>query len=349
MTPSDHLERAATAPKELTRIRNAAIVGLGLGVPERVVTNDDLAKFVDTNDEWIQTRTGISTRRIADNATATSDLALIAAQNALIDAKMDASELDLILCATTSGDYIWPSTACVVQAKLGAKRAGAFDLAAACSGFCYGLAVADGFIKSGMMQKILVIGADTLTKQVNWTDRGTCVLFGDGAGAAVLTACSSDEGILTSVLGADGSGIESVWIPAGGTRTPFTHEVIDNGEHLLRMRGQEVYKFAVNIVPQSISDALDNVCLRPQDVDLLVLHQANARIMSAIAERLEIPPEKVFVNVDRYGNTSAGTIPIALTEAQEQGRLKRGDLVVTCGYGAGLTWATNVMRWGKDQ
>lgn len=348
MTPSEPKDRAENAPEELTRTRNTAIVGLGLGVPERIVTNDDLAKFVDTNDEWIQTRTGISTRRIADSATATSDLALLAAQNALSDAKIDASELDLILCATTSGDYIWPSTACVLQEKLGAKRAGAFDLAAACSGFCYGLATADGFIKSGMMQKILVVGADTLTKQVDWTDRGTCVLFGDGAGAAVLTACSPDEGILTSVLGADGSGVESIWIPAGGTRTPLTHDALDNNEHLLRMRGQEVYKFAVSIVPQSILDALNTVCLRPQDVDLLVLHQANARIMYAIAERLGIPAEKVFVNVDRYGNTSAGTIPIALTEAQQQGRLKRGDLVVTCGYGAGLTWATNVMRWGKD-
>ncbi len=347
MTPSDHSERATAAPEELTRTRNSAIIGLGMSVPERVVTNDDLSQLVDTNDEWIRTRTGIRERRITDEATATSDLALIAAQNALADAGIDAAELDLIVCATTSGDYVWPSTACVLQAKLGAKRAGAFDLSAACSGFCYGLATADGFIKSGMMQKILVIGADTLTKQLNWKDRGTCVLFGDGAGAAVIAPCPPDDGILTSVLCADGSGIESIWIPAGGTRTPYTHEVIDNGEHLIQMQGQEVYKFAVGIVPQSIKDALDKVCLRPQDVDLLVLHQANARIMYSIAERLEIPAEKVFVNVDRYGNTSAATIPIALTEAQQQGRLKRGDVVVTCGYGAGLTWATNVMRWGK--
>jgi 3-oxoacyl-[acyl-carrier-protein] synthase III len=348
MTLSETNERA-DAPAELTRIRNAAIVGLGMSVPERVVTNDELAQRVETTDEWIQTRTGIRERRVSDPQTATSDLAFQAAQDALQDAGIDAADLDLIVCATTSGDYIWPSTACVVQEKLGAKRAGAFDLGAACSGFCYGLATADGFIKSGMAQNVLVIGADTLTKQMNWSDRATCVLFGDGAGAAVLTACSPDEGILTSVLGSDGSGVESVWIPAGGTRTPFSHEVIDAGEHLLRMQGKEVYKFAVSIVPDSIEDALRRACLRPQDVDLLVLHQANARIMFAIAERLGIAEDKVFVNVDRYGNTSAATVPMALTEAQQQGRLNRGDLVVTCGYGAGLTWATNVIRWGKSR
>lgn len=347
MITSEISERTSDASPELTRTRHAAIVGLGLCVPERVVTNDELAKTVDTNDEWIQTRTGIRERRISDPQTATSDLALKAAQDALADAGMNAADLDLILCATTSGDYIWPSTACVLQGKLGATRAGAFDLGAACSGFCYGLATADGFIRSGMMQNVLVIGADTLTKQTNWEDRATCVLFGDGAGAAVLTACAPDEGILTSVLGADGNGIEAVWVPAGGTRTPFSHEIIDAKQHLLRMQGKEVYKFAVSIVPDSIEDALKRACLRPQDVDLLVLHQANARIMSAIAERLGIPEDRVFVNVDRYGNTSAATVPMALTEAQQQGRLKRGDVVVTCGYGAGLTWATNVIRWGK--
>ena len=326
----------------------AGIAGLGMCVPDRVMTNEDLAKFVDTNDEWIFTRTGIKERRVTDAETATSDLCLIAAQNALADAKLDAADLDLILCATTSGDYIWPATASLIQHRLGAKRAAAYDLSAACSGFCYGLANASAFIQSGMMKNVLVLGADTLTKQLNWNDRGTCVLFGDGAGAAVLTPCGANEGILGSVLGSDGSGAESVWIPGGGSRTPLTAENIEQGLNKIAMGGKEVYRFAVEIVPAAIRESLEKVCLRASDVDLLVLHQANVRIMHAIADRLEIPHEKVYVNVQKYGNTSAGTVPMALTEAQAEGRMKPGDVVVTVGYGAGLSWASNVMRWTKE-
>jgi 3-oxoacyl-[acyl-carrier-protein] synthase-3 len=328
-------------------LQNAGIVGLGMCVPDRVVTNDDLAQLVDTNDEWIRSRTGIGERRIADENTATSDLAVGAAQRALADAGMSAEDLDLILCATTSGDYIWPATACVVQQRIGATRAAAFDLSAACSGFCYGLATAAGFIQTGAMRRILVIGADCLSKQVNWQDRGTCILFGDGAGAAVLAPCSAEEGILTSTLGADGSGLESVWIPAGGTRTPLSPDVLEQKLNLLSMRGQEVYRFAVKIVPEVVEDALRKVCLRPDDIDLLVLHQANIRIVQSAAERLGVPIEKVFVNLDRYGNTSAASVPLALAEAQQQGRLCKGDIVVTVGFGAGLTWAANVIRWNR--
>ena len=328
-------------------LQNAGIVGLGMCVPDRIVTNDDLAALVATDDEWIRSRTGIGERRIADENTATSDLATGAALRALADANLSAEDLDLILCATTSGDYIWPATACVVQQRIGAKRAAAFDLSAACSGFCYGLATAAGFIQTGAMRRILVIGADCLSKQVNWQDRATCILFGDGAGAAVLAPCSGEEGILASALGADGSGVESIWIPAGGTRTPFSTDILEQKLHLLSMRGQEVYKFAVRIVPEVVEDALRKVCLRPHDIDLLVLHQANIRIVQSASERLGVPMEKVFVNLDRYGNTSAASVPLALAEAQQQGRLHKGSIVVTVGFGAGLTWGANVIRWSR--
>lgn len=327
--------------------RHAGIAGLGMCVPDRVLTNHDLAQMVETSDEWITTRTGIRERRISDADTLTSDLAVKAAQNALQDAGIAPEDLELVLCATTTGDYLWPATACIIQERIGAKRAAAFDISAACSGFCYALATATGFIQSGAMQKVLIIGADTLSKQINWEDRGTCILFGDGAGAAVLTPCAPDEGVLTSVLGADGSGLESVWLPAGGQKTPLTPEVIAQKLNCIAMQGKEVYRFAAQIVPELIREALDRACLRPSDVSLLVLHQANIRIIQSVAERLDIPMEKVFVNLDRYGNTSAASVPIALTEAQQQERLHRGDIVVTVGFGAGLTWAANVIRWNK--
>jgi 3-oxoacyl-[acyl-carrier-protein] synthase-3 len=327
----------------------AGIAGVGMCVPDRIVTNDDLAQRIDTNDQWIVARTGIRERRVAPPEMATSDLAVGAAERALVDAGLDAAELDLVLCATTSGDYVWPATACVIQNRIGALRAAAFDLGAACSGFCYGLATAAGFIQSGAMRRILVIGADMLTKQLNWDDRSTCILFGDGAGAAVVTPCAPDEGILASALGADGSGVEAVWVPAGGTRTPITAEGVDAHLNCLTMRGQEVYRFAVKIVPEVVTEALKRACLHPRDISLLVLHQANIRIVNAAAERLDIPPERLFVNLDRYGNTSAASVPMALAEAAQQKRLKRGDIVVTVGFGAGLTWAANVIRWNRNE
>jgi 3-oxoacyl-[acyl-carrier-protein] synthase III len=326
---------------------HAGILGLGLSVPEQVLTNAQLADRVDTTDEWIVTRTGIRERRIAGEGIATSDLATEASVRALRDAGISAGELDLVLCATTSGDYVWPATACVVQARIGASRAAAFDLSAACSGFCYALATAAGFIETGAMRRILVIGADTLTKQLNWEDRGTCILFGDGAGAAVLGTCAPEEGILSSVLGADGTGVEAIWIPAGGTRTPNSPETVAGRQNCIAMQGKEVYRFAVNVVPEVIQEALKRACLKPDDIDLLVMHQANVRIMRAASDRLRIPWDRVFVNLDKYGNTSAGSIPIALAEAQAEGRLRRGAIVVTVGFGAGLTWAANVIRWNR--
>jgi 3-oxoacyl-[acyl-carrier-protein] synthase-3 len=336
----------------LTVTRRAGIIGLGMGVPSRVVTNDDLAQQIETSDEWIRTRTGIRERRVTDSQTASSDLGLMAAKQALADAGITPEDLDLILCATATGDYIWPATACVLQNALGATRSAAFDLSAACSGFCYGLATAAGFIQSGMMNHILVVGVDTLTKHLDWQDRGTCILFGDGAGAAVLAPVAPTEGILSSVLGADGGGLESVWLPAGGTRTPVEQSTFADPETLkqthLQMKGKEVYEFAVKIVPEVVQQALDKACLRPTDIDLLVMHQANIRIIRSAAERFGIPMERVVVNVDRYGNTSAGSIPIALREAADQGRLHAGDVVVTVGFGAGLTWGANVIRWSKE-
>lgn len=328
---------------------NAGIVGLGMCVPDQVLTNADLMKIVDTSDEWIVSRTGIRERRITDKKTASSDLAITAARRALDDAGLTAADLDLVLCATATGDYIWPATACIIQDKLGARRAGAFDLSAACSGFCYGMATAAGFIQTGVMRNILVVGVDTLTKQINWEDRATCILFGDGAGAAIMSGCAPGEGLLASALGADGGGLESVWMPAGGVRTPLTQEGIDNKQNCITMRGSEVYKFALKIIPETIELALERACLRTCDIDHLVMHQANLRIIQAVAERLEVPWERVFINVDRYGNTSAASVPIALTEAQEQSCMKRGDIVVTVGFGAGLTWAANVLRWNRGE
>lgn len=326
---------------------NAGIVGLGMCVPDRILTNEDLAQIVETNDEWIVSRTGIKERRITEPDVASSDLAIVAAQRALKDAGIAPEDLDLILCATATGDYVWPATACIIQDKIGAKRAAAFDLSAACAGFCYGLATAAGFIQTRAMRHVLVVGVDTLTKQINWEDRSTCILFGDGAGAAVLAPCAPNEGILASALGADGSGLQSVWMPAGGVRTPLTQEGIDQKLNCITMKGAEVYKFAVKVIPETLEEALARACLRPCDVSLLVMHQANLRIINAVAERLGVPSEKVFVNVQRYGNTSAASVPIALTEAQEQGLLKRGDIVATVGFGAGLVWGANVLRWNK--
>ena len=335
-------------PNLLIEASHAGILGLGMSVPEYVLTNDELSHRVDTTDAWIVSRTGIRERRVADEATATSDLATAASLQALDDAGLAASEIDLVLCATTSGDYIWPATACVVQGRIGAKKAAAFDLSAACSGFCYALATAAGFIQSGAMRRVLVIGADTLTKQLNWDDRATCILFGDGAGAAVLGPCGAEDGILSSVLAADGGSVEAIWIPAGGTRTTNTEESIARRLNCIAMQGKEVYRFAVSVVPEVIREALKRACLTTEDIDLLVMHQANVRIMRAASDRLGIPWEKVFVNLDRYGNTSAGSIPIALFEARAQGRLRRGSIAVTVGFGAGLTWAANVIRWSRD-
>ena len=324
------------------------ILGLGTYVPERILTNKDLEKMVDTNDEWIVERTGIRERRIVDPSMATSDLATRAAERALAEAKTSPDEIELIIVATATPDMIFPSTACLVQANLKANNAAAFDLAAGCSGFMYGINTGAQFIKTGLYKKILVIGAETLTRIMDYTDRNTCVLFGDGAGAVVLGQCQSGCGVIGFNMGADGAGGDLLKLPAGGSRLPATAETVANRQHFVHMNGNEVFKFAVKVMGESAFKALDNAGLTAADVDILIPHQANIRIIQSAAKRLKLPMEKVIVNVDRYGNTSSASIPIALREAIDAGRVKEGDVIVAVGFGAGLTWASCVIKWCKE-
>ncbi|MGQ9486655.1 MAG: beta-ketoacyl-ACP synthase III [Armatimonadota bacterium] len=323
----------------------AGIIGVGVGIPETVLTNHDLEQRIDTSDEWIVTRTGIRERRIAPAHVATSDLAAQAAEQALRNAGKSAQDVDLIVVATATPDMPWPSTACLVQAKIGASKAAAFDLNAVCSGFVYALWIAAQAVETGAYRCVLVIGADILSRQVNWEDRSTCVLFGDGAGAVVLAPVQEPYGVLSGVLGADGTGAPLLNVPAGGTREPLSPDVIARKRHTIQMRGREVFKFAVTIMGEVAVQALEKAGIPPEEVSLFIPHQANIRIIQAAAERLNLPMERVFVNVDRYGNTSAASIPIAIYEAWAQGRLKKGDLAVVVGFGAGLTWGACVIRW----
>ncbi|EGO65149.1 3-oxoacyl-(acyl-carrier-protein) synthase III [Acetonema longum DSM 6540] len=327
--------------------RAVGIIGLGHYLPDRVLTNKELEQMVDTNDEWIVDRTGIKERRIAAADQATSDLAAAAAQKALADAGITADQLDLIIVATATPDMFFPSTACLVQEKLKATKAAAFDLAAGCSGFAYGLVTASQFIKAGLYRYVLVVGAETLSKILDWQDRNTCVLFGDGAGAAVLGEVPAGCGILGMNLGADGAGGDLLKMPAGGSRQPASGETVDNRLHFIHMNGNEVFKFAIKVMGEAAVAALQQAGIEPEAVDCLIPHQANIRIIQSAAKRLKMPMEKVFVNVDKYGNTSAASIPIALDEAVNSGRIKNGDLVVLVGFGAGLTWAACVLKWCK--
>ncbi|WP_094605498.1 3-oxoacyl-[acyl-carrier-protein] synthase 3 protein 1 [Sporomusa silvacetica DSM 10669] len=324
------------------------IIGIGTYLPEKIVTNKDLESIVETSDEWIVDRTGIRERRIAASDIATSDLASQAAQRALDDAGVTAEEIDLIIVASATPDMFFPSTACLVQANIKATNAAAFDLAAGCSGFVYAMVTGSQFIKTGLYKKVLVIGAETLSKILDWTDRNTCVLFGDGAGAAVLAEMSPGYGILASQLGADGAGGDLLKLPAGGSRNPATDETVSQRMHFIHMSGNEVFKFAVKIMGEAASKTLEAAGLSAADVDCLIPHQANIRIIQSAAKRLKLPMDKVMVNVDKYGNTSAASIPIALEEAVHSGKIKQGDHVVLVGFGAGLTWASAVMKWGKE-
>jgi 3-oxoacyl-[acyl-carrier-protein] synthase-3 len=328
----------------MTAPYRAAITGLGAYVPEKILTNADIEKIVDTSDEWIRTRTGIRERHVAAPDQATSDLALPAAREALKNAGLTPQDLDLIVVATTSPDMIFPSASCYLQTKLGAN-CGAFDLAAACSGFAYALSVAEGFVKSGIYKNILVVGAETITRFINWNDRGTCVLFGDGAGAAVVSRSKDGHGILASYLGADGSQSEILQIPAGGSRLPPSAETIANGQHYIRMAGPELFKIAVKTMDQAVRKVLEHEKLQVKDIDCLIPHQANNRILQAVAERLEIPAEKVFINVDRYGNMSSASTVVALYEAVKTGVVKKGDYVVLVAFGGGLTWGASLIKW----
>lgn len=326
--------------------RRVRIMGTGSYVPPKIVTNEDLERIVDTSDEWITTRTGIKERHIVEGDVAASDLALVAAKEALEDSHLTINDIDQIMVATVTPDHFFPSTACTLQEKLGAQGNSALDLGAACSGFVYGMAMAGAMISSRLLDRVLLIGVETLSKILNWKDRGTSVLFGDGAGAAVLGPSDDDErGLLSVKMVSDGAAGSLLELPAGGSRMPPTHDTIDREMHYIKMRGNEVFKYAVRAMYEVARDALAKAGQEVSDVDLLIPHQANLRIISATAKRLGIPMEKVFVNVNRYGNTSAASIPLALNEARREGRIKDGDLVELVTFGAGFTWAGAVIRW----
>ncbi len=322
------------------------ILGTGSAVPSTVVTNDELAKFVDTNDEWITTRTGIKERRVLEKTQAASDLALRASEQALEDAGLAAEDLNAIIVGTCTADYQIPSLACVLEAKLGAKGVFSFDVNAACSGFLNALSVTDMFIRSGQIRNALVVGTDVLSRFLDWQDRGTCILFGDGAGAAVVGASDDeDRGILSSRLQTDGSYAETLYIRAGGSKKPATQETVENREHTLFMNGKEVFKVAVRSMEEISRQVLDEANLCVDDVSLVVPHQANKRIIDALASRLNIPMEKVVVTVHKYGNTSAASIPVALDEVRREGRIAAGDIVLLNAFGAGFAWGASVIRF----
>jgi 3-oxoacyl-[acyl-carrier-protein] synthase-3 len=329
----------------------AHIVGWGMAVPDKVLTNDDLSAIVETSDEWIRTRTGIHERRIAGERETTATLGLKAAQRALEVADILPVEIDLIVVATSTPENIFPSTASLIQSALGAVKAGAFDLSAACSGWVYGVDMASQAIRSGRIQKALVIGAETMSRVLDWQDRGTCILFGDGAGAVVLAASSVEGGVLSAVLRSDGSGCDLLGIPTVGSYDVGDVEVIGNGHKpgKMHMNGSEVFKFAARVIGESITQALDLAGLSIKDLALIVPHQANARILQAAARSLKLDDSLFMSNLDRYGNTSAASIPIALCEAIQQGRIKEDDYVAFVGFGGGLTWASMIVQWGAPK
>ena len=325
--------------------RNAIITGTGMSVPSRILTNADLEQIVDTSDEWIQTRTGIRERRIALPNEAVSKFAEEAARNALEMAGVAPKDIDLIICATVTPDAPIPATACLLQHRLGCQRAAAFDMQAGCSGFIYAQSVAKQFIVSGRCRNVLVVGAELLSKFLDWSDRATCVIFADGAGAAVMSEGSLPRGILASALHSDGSMSDFISMEGGGSMHPASEETLAKGMHFIRMRGNETFKIAVRSLEDVSREVLLAAGLTPNDVSLFIPHQANQRIISAVGERLGIPPERCYVNIDRYGNTSAASIPIALDEAVRAGRVQRGDIILMAAFGAGLTWAASAVRW----
>lgn len=324
--------------------RYSAITGWGKYVPEKMLTNVDLERIVETSDEWITTRTGIKARHIASPGESASTFSIAAAREALERAGIEGKDLGLIIIATVSQDYKFPSTANLVQHALGAQ-CGAFDMQAACSGFLYALSVAHQFITTGSAQHVLVVGVELLSQVIDYTDRSTCVLFGDGAGAVVLSASDEPGGVLGFTLGSDGAKPEQLYIPAGGSREPMTEESLREGRNWVKMQGSEVFKFATRIMGTAMEEALANAGMSTEDMDLFIPHQANLRIIESASKRLGLPSEKVFVNIENYGNTSAAAVPIALCEAIEQGRVQQGQHLGMVAFGAGLTWAAAVVKW----
>ncbi len=325
----------------------AQITALGMYVPEKRVTNDDLALLVDTSDEWIRERSGISERRIVSDGQANSDLSVKAIENAFQGGDFRPEELDLIIVATVTPDMMFPSTACIVQDKIGARNAWSFDLSGACSGFLYAMATGAQFVQTGMYKKVLVVGTDVMSSILNFEDRSTCVLFGDGAGAILLEPTEDpDVGIIDFLLHSDGAGGKFLYMPAGGSLHPASHETIDKKMHYVHQDGRNVFKHAVKLITEVSRDILERNGYTADDVNLLIPHQANLRIIQSSLERLGLSPDRVVINIDRYANTTAATIPIGLTEAHQQGRIKKGDLLLLASFGAGFTWGSVLLRWG---
>jgi 3-oxoacyl-[acyl-carrier-protein] synthase III len=329
----------------LNKAARAKITALGTYVPPRVMTNTDFEKIVETSNEWIISRTGIRERHVVDKGVATSDLATEAAKVALAERGIDAKDIEAIVVATVTPDMLFPSTACLVQHKLGAKGAWGFDLSAACSAFLYALQTGAQFIQTGAHEKVMVIGADVMTSILDYTDRATCILFGDGAGAVILERSQDDSGIIDFVHEVDGSGACSLYMPAGGSLHPATHETVDRKMHFVHQDGQAVFKFAVRKMADVCETLLQRNGVKASDIDCFIPHQANQRIINATAERLGLKPESVIINIDRFGNTTAGTIPLAMQTAREEGRLKKGDLVLLASVGAGFTVGATLLRW----
>ena len=329
----------------MTQLQRVKISALGTYLPPRLLTNADLEKLVDTNDEWIMSRVGIKERHIVDKGVATSDLAAEAARRALAQRGIEASDLDAIIVATVTPDMMFPATACLVQDKIGAKNVWGFDLQAGCSQFVYALQVGAQFIATGAHKKVMVIGADVMSSIIDYTDRATCVLFGDGAGAVILEPADDDSGLIDFMHEVDGSGGCSLYMPGGGSLHPSSHETVDKKMHYVHQDGSAVFKFAVRKMSEACVDILKRNGLTGDDIDLMIPHQANLRIIHATAERLKLPLQKVIINIDRYGNTTGATIPLAMHSAIEQGKLKKGSLVLLAAVGAGFTVGTTLLRW----
>ena len=323
----------------------ASITGVGSFLPEKVLTNDDLSKMLDTTDEWITKRTGIRERRIVENGVAASDLAVQASLRALDAANVLPTEVDLIITSTITPDCIFPSTSCYIQEKLGARNAGSFDLLAACAGFVYALSVAKGFVESGAMKTVLVVGAECMSKVTDYTDRSTCILFGDGAGAVVVQQGNGRREIVTTHLGSDGSQADLLMLPAGGSKLPASRETVESGLHYIKLKGKEVFRQAiVNLVDVVTKAAADNN-MQVEEFDMVIPHQSNIRIIEAAMEKLGLPKEKAYININRYGNTSSASIPIAMDEIEKGNLLKPGDKAILVAFGGGLTWGSSVITW----
>ncbi len=323
----------------------ASITGVGSFLPKKVLTNDDLSKVLDTTDEWITKRTGIRERRIVEDGVAASDLAIEASLRALDGANVLPSDVDLIVTSTITPDCLFPSTSCYIQEKIGAMNAGAFDILAACAGFVYALSVANSFVVSGAMKTVLVVGSECLSKVTDYTDRSTCILFGDGAGAVVVQKGNGRREIVSTNLGSDGSQADLLMLPAGGSKLPASRETIDSRLHFIKLKGKEVFKLAVNNMINVITKAADGNNMQLEDIDLIIPHQSNIRIIEAAMERLKLPREKAYINIDRYGNTSSASIPIAIDEIERGGMLQSGDTVLLVAFGGGITWSSSIIKW----